>query len=92
MKKYAVKLEVHNTRNSDIRTEWFFCDSESEKKAWIKEKKEEEHKWNYKTAGAVSIRTYLFDEFHVSELMEQPLSNFKDMTLEDFLLIIKNLL
>ena len=92
MKKYAVELKITNSRNDDERVEWFFCDTTSEKKAWINKKKKEQDEWNYHTAGVVSTRYYNFDEYSTSELMETDISELKGMKLRDFIEIIKSLI
>jgi len=88
MKKEIIKLEITNSRNDDKRIEWFFCDTEKEKKEWIDERKKEENKWNYHTQGAVSTRYYYFNEYKISELMERDVSEFQGMKLSDFIQLI----
>ena len=90
MKKQAIKLEITNSRIDNKRVEWFFCDTEEEKKKWINEKKEEEYKWNYHTEGAGSIRFYSFSEYLISNLLETDISELEGMTLRDFIGVIKN--
>ena len=92
MKEQAIKLEITNNRNDNKSVEWFFCDTEEEKKQWIDEKKEEEDKWNYHTSGAVSTRYYNFNEYLISNLMETNISELEGMTLRDFIGVIKNCL
>lgn len=55
-------------------------------------KKEEEDKWNYRTAGVVSMRFYSFDEYLISNLLETDISELQGMTLRDFIGVIKNCL
>ena len=90
MNKQAIKLEVTNSRNDDCRIEWFFCDTDEEKNKWIQEKKEEENKWNYHTPGAVSRRSYYFNENTIDGLLRYDISELQGMTLQDFITIIKN--
>ena len=92
MKEHAIKLEITNSRNDDKNVEWFFCNTEEEKRKWIDEKKEEEDKWNYNTPGAVSTRYYSFQEYLISNLMENRISELEGMILRDFVEIIKNCL
>ena len=92
MKKQAIKLEVTNSRNDNKLVEWFFCDTEEEKKQWIKDKKKEEDNWNYHTVGVVSIRYYIFSEYLISNLMETDISELQGMKLRDFIEVIKNCL
>jgi hypothetical protein len=92
MKEIAIKLEITNSRNDDKRVEWFFCDTEEEKKQWIDEKKKEEDEWNYHTVGAVSMRYYSFSVYSISNLMETDISKLEGMKLRDFIGVIKNCL
>ena len=92
MKEQAIKLEITNSRNDDKRIVWFFCDTDEEKNKWIQEKKEEEDKWNYHTAGAVSMRFYSFNEYLISNLLDTDISELEGMTLRDFIGVIKNCL
>jgi hypothetical protein len=92
MKEQAIKLEITNSRNNDKHVEWFFCDTEEEKKQWIDKKKKEEDKWNYHTSGAVSMRYYNFNEYLISNLMETDISELEGMKLKDFIVVIKNCL
>ena len=92
MKEQAIKLEITNSRNDDKRIEWFFCDTDEEKNKWIKEKKDEEDKWNYHTPVSISMRFYSFNEYLISNLLETDISELEGMTLRDFIGVIKNCL
>ena len=92
MKDQAIKLEITNSRNDNKHVEWFFCDTEEEKKKWIDEKKKEKDEWNYNTFGAPGIRYYDFNEYLISNLMETDISELEGMTLKDFIGVIKNCL
>ena len=87
----AVKLTVTNSRNDDRHIEWFFYTSNEVRDNWIKEKKEEENKWNYHTEGAMSLRDYEFEDYMIDQLLECSMSYFEGMKLKDFLMLMKNL-
>jgi hypothetical protein len=89
MKTQAIKLEITNSRNDSKGVQWFFCDTDEEKKEWINKKKKEEDKWNYHTPGAVSMRFYNFDEYLTSNLMEMDISELEGMKLKNLIEIIK---
>lgn len=80
---------ITNSRNDDEYYEWFFGDTVEEKEAWIKGKRDEQEKWNYHTAGAVSTRYYSFESYDLSRLLESQMSELKGMAVKDFITLIK---
>ncbi len=92
MKKYAIKLEITNTINDDKTVHWYFCETEEEKKTWIDDHIQDKIRWNYHTSGAMSIRYYDFMEYDTNNILSLNLSELRDMTVLDFLNLVKNLL
>ena len=92
MSKIAIKLEISNSVNDHRSLEWFFCDTEEEKTAWIQARRKEESDWNFRTPGANSVRYYSFIEFSSMEkLLNCDMAEMEGMKLKDFLRLIKNL-
>lgn len=89
MKKFAVKLNISNSVNSDESDEWMFFETIEERYTWIEEKKKEEEKW-LKTSGVRSMRYYYFSEYNVDDLLKKQMNELNGLTLGDLINIIKN--
>ena len=88
---YISKLEVTNNINNDVRVEWKFFDSVSDREKWIAEMKKEEDDWNYKTEGAISFRNYEFYNYNSENILDMDMSEFSGMLFRDFLSILKGM-
>lgn len=87
--KWVIKLEITNSVNDNVETEWFFAKTEGEKTTWIIQKNDEQNQWNRFTPGAVSTRYYSMMEYTPTSILNIDISDLKGMKLKDFITIIK---
>ena len=88
MKKYATKLTITNTVNENKSITWFFCDDIDDRTKWISDKNKEADTFNF-SEGSNAYRYYSFDEYQTEDMINLHVNEFENMSIRDFIEIIK---